>query len=148
MQASREIGLPRERVWDVLADGWLYANWVVGASRIRAVDENWPEPGTRICHSVGAWPLVIDDETVSERCVPMQELVLRAKTWPAGEARITIRLTAIAGGCRVEMDEEAISGPPKFLPKFVQDPLLAPRNNECLWRLANIAEHREPSEID
>jgi hypothetical protein len=25
-------------VWSVLSDGWLYASWVVGAARIRAVD--------------------------------------------------------------------------------------------------------------
>jgi len=148
MTVSRDIGVPRQRVWDVLADGWLYANWVVGASRIRAVDENWPEPGTRICHSVGPWPLVINDETVSERSVPPEELVLRASIWPAGDARITMRLTDIPDGCRVEMDEVAIAGPPKLLPRPVQAALFAPRNRECLWRLANIAEHRQPSEVN
>jgi uncharacterized protein YndB with AHSA1/START domain len=147
MQASRDIAVPRERVWDVLSDGWLYANWVVGASRIRAVDENWPADGARICHSVGTWPLVVNDQTVSVRSVPPEELVLHARVFPAGAARITLRLTEIPGGCRVEMDEQAISGPPKLLPKAVQDVLFAPRNRECLWRLANIAEQRQPSEI-
>ena len=27
-----------EQIWAVLADGWTYAAWVVGASRIRAVE--------------------------------------------------------------------------------------------------------------
>ncbi|HZA09091.1 SRPBCC family protein [Mycobacterium sp.] len=147
MSVTRDIATPPQRVWDVLADGWLYANWVVGASRIRAVDKDWPAPGTRICHSVGPWPLVINDETVSEDCVPLQQLVLRAGIWPVGEARITMRLTEIPGGCRVEMDEVAIGGPPKLLPTAVQHTAFAPRNRECLWRLANIAEHKQPSEV-
>ena len=45
-----------EDVWNVLADGWLYGLWVVGASRIRGVDRSWPSPDSRIHHSVGSWP--------------------------------------------------------------------------------------------
>ena len=52
-----------ERVWEVLADGWTYPLWVVGASRMRAVDENWPEVGARLHHSVGTWPVLLDDYT-------------------------------------------------------------------------------------
>jgi hypothetical protein len=147
MSVTRDVPTSPQRVWDVLADGWMYANWVVGASRIRAVDEGWPAPGTRICHSVGPWPLVIDDVTVVERCVPLEELVLRAKIWPVGAARIRIQLTDIPAGCRVEMDEIVIGGPPKWLPQVVQRAAVAPRNRECLWRLANIAEHKQPNEI-
>ncbi len=29
----------------MLSDGWLYASWVVGASRVRDVDPRWPSPG-------------------------------------------------------------------------------------------------------
>ena len=41
-------------VWSVLSDGWLYPLWVVGASRMRDVDPDWPAVGSRIHHSVGA----------------------------------------------------------------------------------------------
>ena len=47
----------------MLSDGWLYALWVVGAARMRDVDEGWPAVGTRLHHSVGTWPLLIDDTT-------------------------------------------------------------------------------------
>jgi hypothetical protein len=43
-------------VWAVISDGWSYASWVVGASRIRAVSSDWPAEGARIHHSVGARP--------------------------------------------------------------------------------------------
>ena len=44
-RASRSIAAPAEAVWAVLADGWQYATWVVGASRVRAVDAGWPQGG-------------------------------------------------------------------------------------------------------
>ena len=58
---SRVFSSPAKDVWKVIADGWLYSGWVVGATRIRAVDAHWPEAGSRLHHSVGVWPLVIDD---------------------------------------------------------------------------------------
>ena len=42
---EREIKASAEAIWNVLADGWLYAAWVVGASRMRAVDPRWPATG-------------------------------------------------------------------------------------------------------
>lgn len=145
---TRDIAAPRSRVWEVLADGWTYSQWVVGNSRMRAVDADWPAPGTRILHSIGLWPAVIDDETVVLSCIPQQELVLLAKLGPAGAARIALRLSDIDGGCRVEMAEVAVEGPMKFVPDRVQLTGFWPRNRESTWRLANLAEHREPAEFD
>lgn len=145
---TRDIDATRERVWDVLADGWTYSQWVVGNSRMRAVDDNWPAPGSRILHSVGVWPLVIDDETVVLSSVPQEELVLLAKAGPLGAARITLRLSDIPGGCRLEMAEVAERGPMKHVPNRLQLSGIWPRNRECTWRLAGLAEHREPAEIE
>lgn len=50
------INASTDDVWSVLSDGWLYPLWVVGASRMRDVDEDWPAVGSRIHHSVGVWP--------------------------------------------------------------------------------------------
>jgi Polyketide cyclase / dehydrase and lipid transport len=119
MTVTRDVAATRQRVWDVLADGWTYSGWVVGNSRIRAVSSNWPAPGSRILHSIGAWPAVIDDETVVESCVSGEELVLLAKVRPAAEARITMRLSDIPGGCRVEMTEVAVSPPLRWVPDSV-----------------------------
>ena len=60
---SRPISATPEQVWEVLADGWLYPLFVVGASRMRDVDDDWPAVGSRLHHSVGTWPLLIDDTT-------------------------------------------------------------------------------------
>jgi hypothetical protein len=147
MTVTRDIDAPRQRVWDVLADGWTYSQWVVGNSRMRAVDPDWPAPGTRIRHSVGVWPFVINDETVSESCIPLQELVLLAKLGPFGAARVTLRLSDIPGGCRVEMSEVPVKGLMDMLPDRLAMILMDARNRECLWRLAQLAEARKPSEV-
>ena len=148
MTVTRDIAATRQRVWDVLADGWTYSGWVVGNSRIRAVDSNWPVPGTRILHSIGTWPAVINDETVVESCVYGEELVLLAKVRPAATARITLRLTDLPdSGCRVEMSEVAVSRPLRWVPDLVQLLGVAPRNRECTWRLAMIAEQQVPDVV-
>jgi Polyketide cyclase / dehydrase and lipid transport len=148
MTVTRDISATRQRVWDVLADGWNYSGWVVGNSRIRAVSSNWPAPGTRILHSIGTWPAVINDETVVEHAETGYELVLLAKIRPAAKARITMRLSDTpAGGCRVEMSEVAVSRPLRWVPHSVQLVGVAPRNRECIWRLAMIAERQDPDAL-
>jgi len=148
MTVTRDIAAPRQRVWDVLADGWTYSGWVVGNSRIRAVSSNWPAPGTRILHSIGTWPAVINDETVVERAKTGYELVLLAKIRPAAQARITMRLSDTpSGGCCVEMSEVAVSRPLRWVPYSAQLLGVAPRNHECTWRLAMIAENRDPDAL-
>jgi uncharacterized protein YndB with AHSA1/START domain len=63
VEVSRIIRTGPERVFAVLADGWSYASWVVGADHIREVDDAWPGVGARVHHQVGPWPLHIKDQT-------------------------------------------------------------------------------------
>ena len=144
MTVTREVAASRQRVWDVLADGWTYSQWVVGNSRMRAVDSNWPAPGSTIHHSIGVWPLLLSDQTVAEKSVPLEELVLHAQGGPFGGARVILRLSDTPDGCRVEMQEFPVSGPAKILPNRLSDAAAWPRNRESLKRLACIAERREP----
>src|SRR6476469_10361131 len=83
---ERETTATPAQVWDVLADGWTYASWVVGASRVRSVDPSWPAPGALIHHSAGAWPLLLDDETEVVESEPGRRLVLQARGRPLGAA--------------------------------------------------------------
>ncbi|MGV0645000.1 SRPBCC family protein [Mycolicibacterium sp. XJ879] len=147
MTVTRDIRASRQQVWDVMADGWTYSQWVVGNSRMRAVDPNWPDPGSKICHSIGVWPLLLDDVTVVEHSEPLEQLVLHAKGRPIGGARITLRLSDIPGGCRVEMEECPVSGPAAVLPDRLSDLAVWPRNRETLWRLGALAERLNPAEV-
>ena len=127
-------------VFDVLADGWLYPSWVVGASRMRDVDEAWPAEGSRLQHSFGVWPALINDETTVLEYDPPRRLVIQPKGWPIGEARVTLEVKRRPEGCVVRITEEAVEGPGSFVPKPLLDVPLFIRNVETLRRLAYIAE--------
>lgn len=91
----RDTTASRQQVWQVVADGWTYSQWVVvGNSRMRAVEPNWPALGTKIHHTIGVWPATIDDETVVEACKPLEELVLLAKgmaVWRCSDNAAAVR---------------------------------------------------------
>ena len=139
---ERRISTTPERVWDVLADGWLYPLWVVGATRMREVDDTWPAVGAQLHHSVGTWPFVLDDSTSVLESAPHSLLRVQARAWPAGEAEVTIRLSASGAETLVEIEEDVSSGPSLLVPKIVRDIGLHWRNDETLQRLAFLAERR------
>ncbi len=139
---SRVVHASPDQVWAVLADGWLYPLWVVGASRMREVDDGWPAIGTKLHHSVGTWPLLIDDNTEVLESEPGALLRLRARAWPAGEAEVVLRLIPSGSGTEVLIEEDAVKGPARLMPKPLRDVQLNWRNVETLRRLAFVAERR------
>jgi uncharacterized protein YndB with AHSA1/START domain len=141
-ETSIDVSAGPETVWSVLSDGWTYPLWVVGATHMRDVDKDWPAVGSELHHSVGLWPVQLSDSTRVLDVEPGRMLVLQARAWPAGTARVTIRIEPDGQGCRVRMAEEADQGLGWFVPSLVQAPLVEARNAESLSRLADIAEHR------
>ena len=137
---SRRCKAPGSVVWQVLADPWMYPSWVVGASRLRDVEGTWPQAGARIHHSVGAWPLLLDDHTEVVESHAPTELTLQAKGRPLGEALVVMRVDDDGDGSLITMDETIVRGPGATLPDSVVDPLIAWRNTEALRRLGLIAE--------
>jgi uncharacterized protein YndB with AHSA1/START domain len=142
ISVERVIKTTPQRVWNVLSDGWLYPVWVVGASRMREVDNTWPQIGAKLHHSVGAWPALVNDNTEVTESEPLQLLALRARAWPVGEAVVRLHLQAEGANTRVVIEEDAVSGPGQLVPKPVRAPGIKWRNVETLRRLAFIAERR------
>lgn len=139
---ERTIDASPQAVWNVLADGWLYPLWVVGATRIRRVDEHWPAVGAKIHHSAGVWPAVVDDSTEVLDSEPLRRLVLLAKGWPFGTANVVLELEDIGGQTRVRIEEDAAHGPGRLVPYPVRAPMIKLRNVEALRRLAYVVEGR------
>lgn len=139
---TRLVNAAPDKVWRVLADGWLYPLWVVGAARVRDVDESWPQEGARIHHSVGLWPALLDDDTEVLEAKAPGMIRLRARAWPAGEAEVRITLTASGAGTEVVFEEDVVTGPATFVPELLRRPPLMWRNVESLRRLAFVAENR------
>lgn len=139
---TRIVAATPDDVWKVLADGWLYPLWVVGATRMRDVDQNWPEKGSRIHHSVGVWPMMINDHTEVLDVMPGRSITLRARAWPGGEAKVDIRLSDVGAQTEVIIEEEVIAGPGVLVPEPLKGLTLKWRNVETLRRLAFVAEGR------
>jgi uncharacterized protein YndB with AHSA1/START domain len=144
ISVSRPIEATTEHVWAVLSDGWLYAGWVVGASRIREVDPRWPAEGATLAHSVGSWPLLLDDDTKVLTCRPGQLLRLLARTRPLGESLVEIEISERPGlgSCTVQLREDTVSGPGMLVPAPIRQLALAPRNRESLRRLDYLVRGR------
>ncbi|HEX6758188.1 MAG TPA: SRPBCC family protein, partial [Propionibacteriaceae bacterium] len=111
MAVRRRFNCSPEQVFAVLRDGWTYPVWVVGASRMRDVDAGWPAPGTKLYHSFGMWPLLLDDTTQVLEIEPGQRLVLEARGWPVGKARVEISVQAETDGSLVSIAEDVTDGP-------------------------------------
>ncbi len=141
-----QAACPPDAVFAVLANGWLYPSWVVGASRIRRVEAGWPAVGTSIHHSFGVWPLVIDDTTSMLEWDPPHGCVLKARGWPMGSAKVVLEVEATEDGCRISLSEDAVEGPGSWVPKPLRYGPIHIRNVETVRRLRFLAEGRTDPE--
>ncbi len=134
------IGASRERVFAVLADPAQYAEWVVGASRVRDADDAWPAPGSRFHHSTGVGPATIDDMTEVVECAAPGRLALLAHLGPLGTFRVELELEETGVELtHVRMREEPVEGISKAAGP-VGDVAGRVRNKLSLARLKTLAE--------
>lgn len=134
------IGVPRERVFAVLADPTSYGEWVVGTRHIRGGDGGWPAVGARIHHSVGAGPVSIDDSTEVLECAAPERLVLLAHLGPLGDFKVVLRLDDVKGDAtKVTMLEGPVDGI-STLAGPVGDAAGYARNALSLRKLKELAE--------
>lgn len=138
---SITIDAPVERVFSVLADGRRYAEWVVGAKRIRSVDESWPAPGSKFHHTVGVGPIELDDNSEVLDVETNRRMKLRVRARPAGQAEVTLTLQPTDGmRTRVEMEERPVRGFAKLIHNPLLDASLKGRNAAALRRLKDEVE--------
>ncbi len=148
MAEHRRLNCSPEQVFAVLNDGWMYPLWVVGASRMRDVDDGWPAPGTKLHHSFGVWPALIDDSTEVLEIEPGKRLVLEARGWPVGKARVEISVRPNGNGSLVTIAEDATGGPARLVPESIRQASIDFRNRETLRRLGYLAEGRHGDQAD
>lgn len=136
------VDAPPDRVFATLSDAWLLPVWVVGATHIRDVDGEWPAPGAKVHHQVGAWPLTLSDMTMVVECEAPRRLVLQGRAFPFGEVYIELVVEPDGDGSTVTMGEAPSYGPARVFDNPLQRKLLAARNRESLARLRSIVENR------
>jgi uncharacterized protein YndB with AHSA1/START domain len=134
------VDAPPEAVYAVLADPESYAHWVVGSTKIRGADANWPAPGARFHHVQGAFGLGLHDNTEVVEAERPRLLVLETRFRPFAINTVEIRLEPNGSGTRVELVEYVTGGAAGLLPGVLFDPAFKLRNAESLRRLKRLAE--------
>ena len=129
-----------EQVFAVFADGWTYADWVVGAKEIRRVEGDWPAVGSSFHHSVGVGPAHLKDRTEVLELDESKRLQLDARAYPLGRAKVELLVEPDGTGTRVVM-RERLANVPDAVNRLV-DPLIHLRNIESLRRLRTAIEGR------
>ncbi|MFE7273437.1 SRPBCC family protein [Streptomyces sp. NPDC057623] len=127
-------------VWDVLADGHRYAEWVVGTSRSQPLSGRWPRTGAVIRYEVRLGPLRLVNETVVRRCEEGVCLELEAHAGVLGTARIAIELRPWGERCLVIVDEHPLQGAGGRLHNVGFEAVIQLRHRAMLARLARLCE--------
>lgn len=129
-------------VFDVLDDACAYPRWVIGARRIRAVDPDWPEVGSRFHHAIGtAAGELHDSSQIVERDRP-RRFVLEARFRPPGAACVAVDVEPIEGGVVVHLGETVVGGPLTSVPQLLLEPLITLRNAFAIRRLRRVVTRR------
>jgi hypothetical protein len=137
----RSVHAPVADVLGVLADASAYPRWVVGPREAVAVDPAWPDPGSGFLHATGRGPFTVRDRTQVVRFDRDEgEVVLEAHSGPMGVALVTITVAGQGDGTRVTLEEDALSGPLRLLPKPVRDVVIHARNRRAMRRFARMVE--------
>jgi hypothetical protein len=127
-------------VWDVLADGHRYAEWVVGTSESHPVRGQWPRTGAAIRYQVRLGPVRLDNETVVRSCEEGSRLELEAHAGVLGTARIAIELRPWGENCLVIVDEHPLRGAGGRFHNVGFEALIQLRHRTMLARLARLCE--------
>ncbi|MEW2168133.1 SRPBCC family protein [Streptomyces sp. NPDC007084] len=131
-----------EAVWAVLEDPRLYAEWVVGTSTSRPLDERWPQVGSRLGYVLGRGRLTYEGRTVVRRVEPLRWLELEADSGRLGTARIAIEVRTWGPHTLVLVDEHPLRGIGGALHTAPLEVLIQLRHRKMLARLAKVVEER------
>lgn len=129
-----------QAVWDVLADGNLYADWVVGTSDSTPGAGQWPQVGATLTYEVRLGPLRLNNESVVRHKVDGSLLEIEAKAGSLGTARISVELRPWGEQCLVIVDEHPLRGPGGLLHNAGAEALIQVRHRTMLARLARLCE--------
>ena len=144
VEVCRELAHPVDVVFATLADPYTYPDWLVGAQRMRAVDDDFPAKGSEFHHSVG----VVAEATVDDRSEVLavdapHRLEMRVEVGPI--KGVVEMLVEEADGGSVVRFRERPAGCAAILTPLTR-PVLAARNTESLRRLDELLSGPAPDQ--
>jgi uncharacterized protein YndB with AHSA1/START domain len=126
-----------EQVFEHLTNPWEYPKWLLGASKMRDVDDAWPAVGSNFHHRVGVGPIKVNDRSQVLEIDPPRKLVLLVKARPLFQGKVTFTVEPDGDGSRLTLEEEP-AFPGASLVRPLVDPPTHVRNKESLENLANL----------
>jgi uncharacterized protein YndB with AHSA1/START domain len=144
VEVRREISaVDPAAVFAVIADPETYPHWLVGAQRIRHVDDSFPAPGSGFDHSVGASSAAsVDDSSEVLEVERAHRLKLRVHVGPMdGTVELVVEPTADGS---VVIFREAPEGWARVALPGLR-PFLGGRNAESLRRMEHVVRTAAPN---
>jgi uncharacterized protein YndB with AHSA1/START domain len=150
---SVEISAAAERVFEVICDARTYPHWLVGAQRIRRIDDNWPAEGSAFHHRVGVGMFTVADQTTVMKQERPGRLELQAGVGPFGSAHVRFTVHPLdRERSRLEFEELPASGLLRTMWTTLGEPLMRlgiwGRNAVSLQRLRRFIEQGAPADPD
>ena len=136
--------LSPEQVFAHLTNPWEYPKWLLGASKMRDVDDHWPAVGSNFHHRVGVGPIKVNDRSQVLEIDPPRRLVLLVKARPLFKGKVTFTVEPDGDGSLLTLEEEPAFPGAKLVRPLV-DPPTHVRNKESLENLAELM-HRGDGE--
>ena len=140
---KRKLNVDQETAFSVLLDPHAYADWVVGAYKVREVDGDWPAKGSSFHHELARSAGGVKDKTTVVDIEKPRRITLKAYARPLGAADVTIRVEDVDGGSLVVIDESVSEDSKLRLVNPLNEIFIYLRNVEALRRFARIAERRK-----
>jgi len=141
--ATREIQAPVHDVFAIVSDPRTYPRWLAGAVDTRAVDDDWPRPGSKFHHRVGVGPLTIPDSSVLLAIETDRRLQLEVRARPLIKAIVTFTFVGDDQRCVISFEEEPVNRVIGSLVRPMLDPLTHLRNHRSLVRLGDLIESKQ-----
>jgi len=104
VKASIEIGVPPERVWDVIMDPTHFDDWVTIHRKLGHVDDGELRPGFRVDQTLCLHRANFKVKWALAECEAPRHAVWEGKGPAGSHARIVDRLAPLDGGGRTRFD--------------------------------------------
>ena len=132
------VPAPPAVVFEYLLDPSTYPRWLIGAERIRDLDDDWPLPGSRFHHRVGVGPLKVNDYSEILALDAPRCLQLSVRATPLIRAVVTFSLRGDDEETILCLQEEPEARLVGNLVRPVLDPVTHLRNHRSLRQFARI----------
>jgi uncharacterized protein YndB with AHSA1/START domain len=139
---AREFHRSPSELFAVIADPATYPDWLVGTSKIRDIEHNFPSPGATFRHTVGMRPFAVPDLTVVRDVEPDRSLTLSVRARPLFSAEVIFRIVGDDERSVVTIEEEPTLRLLGNVLRPLVDPVIHHRNHRSLRRLEALMDRR------